>query len=73
MYKPHTPCTFGPISLFSSVLHVMKPVLALNAKPTEHIHHIQGIGRLKLIDVANLWIQDEVRSNKNEVVRRVKR
>ena len=40
-----------------------KPVLAIDAKATEHILHRQGIGKLKHIDVAYLWIQDEVRSH----------
>ena len=40
----------------------MKPVLAINAKVTEHILHSQGIGRLKHTDVAYLWMQDEVKS-----------
>ena len=34
----------------------MKPVLAIDAKATEHILHRQGIGRLKHIDVAYLWM-----------------
>ena len=40
----------------------MKRVLAIDAKATEHILHRQGTGRVKRIDVAFLWIQDEVRS-----------
>ena len=39
----------------------MKPVLATDAKATEHILHRQGVGRLKHIDVAYLWWQDEVK------------
>ena len=42
----------------------MQPVLAIDAKATEHILHRHGIGRLKHIDEAYLRIQDEVRSNK---------
>ena len=49
----------------------MKPVLAIDVKATEHILHRQGIGRLKHIDVAYLWMQDEVRSNRLRV-RKVK-
>ena len=30
----------------------VKPVLAIDAKATEHILHRQGIGKLKHIDVA---------------------
>ena len=48
-----------------------KPILAIDAKATEHILHRQGIGKLKHIDVAYLWIQDEVRSRRLQV-RRVK-
>ena len=40
----------------------MKPVLAIDTKATEHITHRQGIGRLKHINVAHLWMQDEIRS-----------
>ena len=47
----------------------MKPVLAIDEKATEHILHRQGIGILKHIDVANLWMQ--VRSKRLRV-RRVK-
>ena len=46
-----------------------KPVLAMDAKATEHILHRQGIGKLKHIDVAYLWIQDEVRSHRLRVRR----
>ena len=49
----------------------MKPVLAIDAKATEHILHRHGIGKLKHIDVACLWMQDEVRSKRFRV-RRVK-
>ena len=48
-----------------------RPVLAIDAKATEHILHRQGIGKLKHTDVAYLWIQDEVRSGRLQV-RRVK-
>ena len=37
----------------------VKPVLAIDAKVTEHILHRQGIGKLKHINVAYLWVQDE--------------
>ena len=49
-------------SLLCNVGCDMKPVLAINAKVTEHILHSQGIGRLKHTDVAYLWMQDEVKS-----------
>ena len=49
----------------------IKPVLAIDAKATEHILHRQGIGKLKHIDVACLLMQDEIRSKRLRV-RRVK-
>ena len=47
----------------------VKPVLAIDAKATEHILHRQGIGKLKHIDVAYLWVQDEIRSHRLRVRR----
>ena len=47
----------------------MKPVLVIDAKATEHILHRQGIGKLKHIDVAYLWVQDEIRSQRIQVRR----
>ena len=47
-------------------------MLAIDAKATEHILHKQGIGKLKHIDVAYLWVQDEIRSQRVQV-RRVRR
>ena len=44
----------------------VKPVLAIDAKATEHILHRQGIGKLKHIDV---WVQDEIRSHRIQVRR----
>ena len=61
----------GIVSLLKDVGHEMKPVLAIDAKATEHILHMQGIGKLKHIDVAHLWMQDEIRSKRLRV-RRVK-
>ena len=61
----------GIISLMRDLGYEKKPVLAFDAKATEHILHRQGIGKLKHIDVAYLWIQDEVRSRRLQV-RRVK-
>ena len=43
--------------------------MAIDAKATEHILHRQGIGKLKHIDVAYLWIQDEVRYHRLRVRR----
>ena len=47
----------------------VKPVLAIDAKATEHTLHWQGIGKLKHIDVAYLWVQDEIRSEGLRVCR----
>ena len=44
-------------------------MLAIDAKATEHILHRQGIGKLKHIDVAYVWIQDEVRSRRLQIRR----
>ena len=62
----------GIVSLLKGLGYGMKPVLAIDAKATEHILHRQGIGRLKHIYVAYVWMQDEDRS-KWLRVRRVKR
>ena len=42
----------------------MKPVLNIDAKATDHILHRQGVGKLKRIEVAYLWVQDEIRSQR---------
>ena len=49
----------------------VKPMLSFDKRATEHILHKQGIGKLKHIDVAYLWVQDEIRSWRRRV-RRVK-
>ena len=49
----------------------VKPVLVNDAKATEHVLHRHGIGIVKHIDVAHLWLQDEVELNRLKV-RRVK-
>ena len=59
----------GIVSLLKDLGHEIQPVLAIDAKATEHILHRQGIGREKHIDVAYLWIQDEVRSRRLRVRR----
>ena len=59
----------GIISLMRDLGYERNPVLAIDAKATEHILHRQGIGKLKHIDVAYLWIQDEVRSRRLKVRR----
>ena len=59
----------GIVSLLRDLGYEKKPVLAIDAKATEHILHRQGIGQLKHIDVAYLWIQDEIRSRRLRVRR----
>ena len=61
----------GIVSLLKDLGYEMKPVLATDAMAKEHILHRQGIGRLKHIDVAYFWMQDEVRYKRLRV-RRVK-
>ena len=44
--------------------------MSFAVKPaTEHILHRQGIGKLKHTDVAYLWVQDEIRSQRIQVRR----
>ena len=59
----------GSVSLLKDLGYEMKPVLAIDAK--SHILHRQGIVKLNHIDVAYLWMQDEIRSKRFRV-RRVK-
>ena len=61
----------GILSLLRGLGYEMMPVSAIDAKATEHILHRQGNGKLKHIDVAHLWMQDEIRSQRLRV-RRVK-
>ena len=61
----------GIISLMRDLGQEKRPVLTIDAKATEHILHRHGIGKLKHIDVAYLWIQDEIRSRRLQV-RRIK-
>ena len=49
--------------------HEKNPVLDIDAKATEHVLHRQGIGKLKHIEVAYLWVQDEIRSERLRVRR----
>ena len=44
-------------------------MLAIDAKATERILHRQGIGKLKQTDVAYMWVQDEIRSQRLRVRR----
>ena len=54
----------GNVSLLKDLCYEMKPVLA-----TEDIFHRQGIGRLTHVDVAYLWMRDEIRSKRLRVRR----
>ena len=42
-------------------------MLAIDAITSEHILHRQGIGKLNHIDMAYLWVQDEIRSKRLRV------
>ena len=57
------------MSLLRDLEYEKKPVLSIDAKATEHILHRQGIGKLKHIDVAHSWVQDEIRSQRLRVHR----
>ena len=59
----------GIQSMMCDLGFAVKPVLIFDAKATEHILHRRGIGKMKHIDMAHLWLQDEVKSNKLRVRR----
>ena len=59
----------GVQSMMRDLGFAVKPVLNIDAKATEHILHRQGIGKLKHIDVAYLWVQDDIRSQRLRVHR----
>ena len=59
----------GVQSMMRDLGFAVKPVLNIDAKATEHILHRQGIGKLKHIDVAYMWVQDEIRSQRLRVHR----
>ena len=59
----------GIVSLLRDLRYEIQPVLAIDVNATEHIHHKQGIEKLKRIDVACLWMQDEFRSKRLRVSR----
>ena len=59
----------GVQSMMCDLGFAVKPVLSIDAKATEHILHRQGIGKLKHMDVAYLWVQDEIRSQRIQVRR----
>ena len=56
-------------SLMRDVGYVMDPTVVIDAKATEHILHRLSVGRMEHIDVAHLWLQDEVRSSRLSVQR----
>ena len=56
-------------SLMRDVGYVMDPTVVIDAKATENILHRLNVGRMKHIDVAHLWLQDEVRSRRLSVQR----
>ena len=58
-------------SIMCDLGSAVKPALIIDAKASEHILHRHGIGKMKHIDEAHLWLQDEVKSNRLRV-RRVK-
>ena len=59
----------GAKSMMSDLGFAVKPVLIIDAKATEHILHQHGIGKMKHIDVAHVWLQDEVKSDRLRVRR----
>ena len=59
----------GIVSLLKDLGYELKPVLAIDAKATEHILHRQGVGKLKHIGMAYLWIQDEIKLKRLRVRR----
>ena len=61
----------GVQSMMHDLGFAVKPVLVIDVKATEHILHRRGKGVMNHFDVAHLWLQDEVKSNRLKV-RRVK-
>ena len=57
------------MSLLADLGYEKNPLLTIDAKATEHILHRQGIGKLKQKEVAYLWVQDEIRSERLRVRR----
>ena len=59
---PRQNCTAEEFeSMMIYQVFAVEPVLIIDAKATEHILHRHGIGRVKNIDVAHLWLQGEVK------------
>ena len=56
----------GMVSLLRDLGYMMTPTLAIEGQQNTHR---QGIGRMKHIDVAHLWLLDEVRSKRLKVRR----
>ena len=54
----------GVQSMMRVLGFAVKPVLNIDAKAREHFLDRQGIGKLKHTDVAYLWVQDEIRSQR---------
>ena len=61
----------GVESMLSDLGFVVKPELIIDAKATGLILHGHEVGKMKHVDVAHVWLQDEVKSNRSRV-RRVK-
>ena len=59
----------GIVPLLKDLGYEVKADLAIDAKAIEHILHRQSIGILKHIDVAYLWMLDEMRFDKLRVRR----
>ena len=57
----------GVESTISDLGSVVKPVLIIDSKATEHTLYLHGIGTMNHIDVAHLWLQDKVKSNRLRV------
>ena len=66
--------------MMRDLVFAVKPVLVIDAKATRHILHRHGVGRMKHMDVAHLWLRNEDKSNKlkdrrvksedNEIIRK---
>ena len=54
-------------SMMRDLGFAMMPVSVVDAQATEHILHRHRIGKMKHIDVAHMWLQDEVKSNRLKV------
>ena len=59
----------GVQSMMRDLGFAVKPELNIDAKATEHTLHRQGVGKLKHTDVAYLWVQDKIRSQRLRVHR----